>query len=200
MSKNSRVLWAKKLAGIVEKTDCNKPLDLPARKKEFSESRGQFYGTVLGIDPSLRGTGLAVVKYEKGKTPVCLDHEIIRNKVGISMPQCLANIFRCTTAMVIRNKVDCVAIESSIYVQNTKTAVILGSARGAAIAAIACEGLPLFEYAPLRIKQAVVGFGRASKEQVAKTVAGILHAQKAMGFDESDAAAAALTHIYTHKV
>ncbi|MDY6069410.1 MAG: crossover junction endodeoxyribonuclease RuvC, partial [Opitutales bacterium] len=178
MSKNSRVLWAKKLASVAEKSGNLQQLALPARKMEFSANRGQFYGTVLGIDPSLRGTGLAVVKYEKGKTPVCLDHEIIRNKVGISMPQCLANIFRCTTAMVIRNNVDCVAIESSIYVQNTKTAVILGSARGAAIAAIACEGLPLFEYAPLRIKQAVVGFGRASKEQVAKTVAGILHAQK----------------------
>ncbi len=193
------MLWAKKLAGIAEKSGNVQQLALPVRKKEFSANRGQFYGTVLGIDPSLRGTGLAVVRYEKGKTPVCIDHEIIRNKAGISMPQCLANIFRCTTAIVIRNNVDCVAIESSIYVQNTKTAVILGSARGAAIAAIACEGLPLFEYAPLRIKQAVVGFGRASKEQVSKTVAGILHAA-AMGFDESDAAAAALTHIYTHKI
>ena len=58
--------------------------------------------------------------------------------------------------------------------------------------------MPVFEYPPLRIKQAVVGFGRASKEQVSKTVAGILKIEP-LGFDESDAAAAALAHIFTYK-
>lgn len=199
MAKNSRALWAKKLeGGTCLKT--GQIVNMPSKKQLPSFSGSQFYGTVLGIDPSLRGTGLAVIKYEKGKNPVCLDYETIRNKVGVTMPECLANIYRHISAMVIRNRIDCVAIESSIYVQNTKTAVILGSARGAAIAAIACEGLQLYEYAPLRIKQAVVGFGRASKEQVIKTVAALLKADKAMSSDESDAAAVALTHIYTHKI
>ncbi len=195
MAKNSRKLWADKV-GEIEKTK----MVVVKKMTKAAVFGEQFYGTVLGIDPSLRATGLAVIKYEKGAIPQCLDFETIRNKPTVSMPNCLAEIYRKINAISLRHKLDCVAIESSIYVQNTKTAVILGSARGAAIAAIACAGLDLHEYAPLRIKQAVVGFGRASKEQVIGTVAGILKTSTKMNSDESDAAAVALTHIYTHKV
>ena len=90
-----------------------------------------------------------------------------------------------------------VALEQTIYVQNFQTAQILGAARGAAIAAAALYGKEIFEYAPLRVKQAVVGAGRASKEQIQRTVA------QEMGLaappeppDVADAMAIALTHYY----
>jgi crossover junction endodeoxyribonuclease RuvC len=90
-----------------------------------------------------------------------------------------------------------VALEQTIYVQNFQTAQILGAARGAAIAAAALQGLPVFEYAPMRVKQAVAGTGRASKEQVARTVRALLRHAATLPLDESDAAGVALCHAYT---
>jgi crossover junction endodeoxyribonuclease RuvC len=90
-----------------------------------------------------------------------------------------------------------VALEQTIYVQNFQTAQILGAARGAAMAAAALRDLPVFEYAPLRVKQAVAGSGRASKEQLSRTVRSIFGHGRSLAFDESDAAAVALCHAYT---
>ncbi|MDG2170249.1 MAG: crossover junction endodeoxyribonuclease RuvC, partial [Opitutales bacterium] len=83
------------------------------------------------------------------------------------------------------------------YVQNFQTAQILGAACGAAIAAAAVLEKPVFEYPPLRIKQAVVGYGRASKQQVAQTVKQMLVLEEALAFDEADAAGVALCHAFT---
>jgi len=90
-----------------------------------------------------------------------------------------------------------VALEQTIYVQNFQTAQILGAARGAAIAAAALQGLPVFEYPPLRVKQAVAGSGRASKEQLARTVMAHLGHSRALAFDEADAAGVALCHAFS---
>ena len=90
-----------------------------------------------------------------------------------------------------------VSCEETIYVQNFKTAQILGAARGAAISAVAIREIPVFEYAPLRVKQAVVGFGRASKEQMSQTLAQMLHLPKALPYDQSDALGLALCHALT---
>ena len=81
--------------------------------------------------------------------------------------------------------------------QNFQTAQILGAARGAAIAAAALRGLPVFEYPPLRVKQAVAGTGRASKEQLARTVMSLLGHARALAFDEADAAGVALCHAFS---
>jgi crossover junction endodeoxyribonuclease RuvC len=90
-----------------------------------------------------------------------------------------------------------VALEQTIYVQNFQTAQILGAARGAAIAAAAIRDLPVFEYPPMRMKQAVAGSGRASKEQLARTVMAILGHGRMLAFDEADAAGIALCHAFT---
>ena len=89
------------------------------------------------------------------------------------------------------------ALEQTIFVQNHQTAQILGAARGVAIAVAALRALPIFEYAPLRVKQAVVGAGRASKEQMARTVMAMLGHGRALAFDEADAAGVALCHAFT---
>jgi len=90
-----------------------------------------------------------------------------------------------------------VALEQTIFVQNVQTAQILGAARGAAIAAAAFRELPVFEYAPLRVKQAVVGAGRASKEQMARTVMAMLGHGRTLAPDEADAVGVALCHALT---
>tara|TARA_B100000519_G_C14234258_1_gene433958 strand:+ start:161 stop:514 length:354 start_codon:yes stop_codon:yes gene_type:complete len=113
------------------------------------------------------------------------------------MFNCLGQINESVSDILNMYSIDAVAVEQTIYVQNFQTAQVMGAARGAAIAAAAVMGKPIYEYAPLRIKQAVVGVGRASKEQVAKTVMGLMGISDALDHDQSDAAAVALCHAFT---
>jgi crossover junction endodeoxyribonuclease RuvC len=185
----ARTLWARKLAGRA----------VPAAVPEPAARglRQQFRGCILGIDPSLRGTGLAVVLFTDQRTLRLLESCTVKAPPGATLPQCLGVIGRAVDAMIVRHTLDAVAVEETIFVQNFRTAQILGAARGAAIAAAAMRALPVSEYPPLRVKQAVVGFGRASKEQVAKQIQDLLNLPLALPFDESDAAAVAICHGYT---
>jgi crossover junction endodeoxyribonuclease RuvC len=90
---------------------------------------------------------------------------------------------------------DCCALESVIYVQSYKTAILLGAARGAAILAAAERGLPVFEYAPTRIKKATVGRGSADKNQVAFMIRALLGLTETPSADAADALAIGLTHL-----
>lgn len=188
---SSRNLWKAKIEG---KLPSSNGLDAAAAAMVV---RGQFHGGVLGIDPSLRGTGLAVLEFSKRKQPVLLHSRTVRMKASKTMPECLAEIYRSIEAVLNLYRIDHVALEQTIYVQNFQTAQILGAARGAAITAAAIRELKVFEYPPLRVKQAVVGIGRASKEQVAKTVMGILGHGAQLASDEADAAGVALCHAFT---
>jgi crossover junction endodeoxyribonuclease RuvC len=159
-----------------------------------------FVGVVLGIDPSLRGTGLAIIDFQPGRAPVLLRCATVSVPRGRPMAAALAEIHRAVSDFLggggpVRH----VALEQTIYVQNFQTAQILGAARGAAIAAAALRGLPVFEYPPLRVKQAVTGSGRASKEQLARTVRSLLGHGRALPSDEADAAGVALCHAFTWK-
>ena len=157
-----------------------------------------FAGLVLGIDPSLRGTGLALVEFRPGMTPLLLRCTTVRVPASRTMAVALAEIHRAVAAFIAgASPIRHVALEQTIYVQNFQTAQILGAARGVAIAAAAIQGLPVFEYPPLRVKQAVAGSGRASKEQMARTVMALLGHGKALAFDEADAAGVALCHAFT---
>ena len=159
--------------------------------------RKNFAGRVLGIDPSLRGTGLALVEFAPGRQPVVLLSRTVRLPAKHAMAYCLGEIFRAVAAVLRDHAVDHVALEKTIYVQNVSTAQILGAARGAAIAAAALAEKPVCEYPPLRVKQAVVGVGRASKEQVARTVMALVGHGRPLGYDEADATAVALCHAFT---
>lgn len=157
-----------------------------------------FIGLVLGIDPSLRGTGLALIDFQKGRGPILLRCRTVSVPSSRTMAVALGAIHAAVAEFLDGTPgVRHVALEQTIYVQNFQTAQILGAARGAAIAAAALRGLPVFEYAPLRVKQAVAGSGRASKEQLGRTVRTLLGHARTMAFDESDAAGVALCHAFT---
>ncbi len=181
-------MWAAKLAGR----------NVPATAAPApAAGRVAFVGRVLGIDPSLRGTGLALVEFVSGRQPVLLRCLTVKVAAKLPMAHCLGEINRAVATLVAELRPDHVALEQTIYVQNFQTAQILGAARGAAIAAAALGQCAVFEYAPLRVKQAVVGRGHASKEQVARTVMGLLGHGRTLALDESDAAAVALCHAFT---
>jgi crossover junction endodeoxyribonuclease RuvC len=186
--KSSRKLWADYVARGGQ----------PGRAAQAEVTLGHaFSGRILGIDPSLRGSGFAVLESKPGQQSKILETATLKLHARLSMPECLGAIGNQVDDFLNQHAVDHVAIEQTIYVQNFQTAQILGAARGAAIATAAMRGLPVFEYAPLRVKQAVVGMGRASKEQVARTVRSLTGSDLGMKFDESDAAAVALCHAFT---
>lgn len=196
---NVRQMWAAKLAGRAVPSALALPRHAAAAAHESLTvaARVPFAGVVLGIDPSLRGTGLALIEFKPGRQPVMLRCQTVRVPPKRPMAAALAEIHRAVTSFLEGADVRHVALERTIYVQNVQTAQILGAARGAAIAAAGLRELPVFEYAPLRVKQAVVGAGRASKEQVARTVMALLGHGRTVAPDEADAASVALCHAFT---
>lgn len=209
MSNSSRKLWAQKILaaqrdGSVANSariadDARRVPDIDRRAGVIPGARAPYSGFVLGIDPSLRGSGFAVVEFVPGKNPKLHFSKTLRLARELSLADCLGEIYKlcadCCEDFPVRH----VALEETIYVNNFKIAQVLGAARGAAIAAASVLGREIFEYPPLRIKQAVVGFGRAQKSQVAGMTRQILGLAETLPFDESDAAAAALCHSYTFR-
>jgi crossover junction endodeoxyribonuclease RuvC len=151
---------------------------------------------VLAIDASLRGTGFAVL--EKLASNVrAIDFGTIKNAPGLLPSGCLVAIHERICELIARHQPECAAFESVIYVQSYRTAITLGSARGAALLAAAAQGLPIYEYAPRRVKQSVVGRGGAQKDQVGFMVRALLGLTETPGPDAADALAIGLTHFQT---
>src|SRR5436853_7920509 len=117
---------------------------------------------VLAIDASLRNCGVAIVDGANGKLRA-LFFGTIHNGTSLRSSACLVAIHDRLAQLIREHEPDCCALEAVIYVQRYKTATLLGAARRAAILAAAAKGLPLFEDAPRRVKQAAVGTGAARK-------------------------------------
>ena len=149
---------------------------------------------VLAIDASLRNTGVAIIDGDGDKLRA-LYFGIIRNASSLRASSCLVAIRDRLAELIHEHEPDCCALESVIYVQSHKTAILLGAARGAAILAAAENGLPVFEYAPTRIKQAAVGRGSAGKNQVAFMMRALLGLTETPSADAADALAIGLAHL-----
>ena len=149
---------------------------------------------VLAIDASLRCSGVAIVEADGGKQRA-LYFGVIQNKAALAPSSCLVAIRQQIADLINTHQPDCCALEAVIYVQSHKTAIALGAARGAAILAAAERGLPIYEYAPTRIKQATVGRGGADKNQVAFMVRAMLGLTETPQSDAADALAIGLTHL-----
>ncbi len=149
---------------------------------------------VLAIDASLRNTGVAIVE-SNGSQTRALYFGTIHNASSLRSSSCLLAIRDQLAQLIRAHQPDCCALESVIYVQSYKTAIVLGAARGAAILAAAERGLPVFEYSPKRIKQATVGNGSADKSQMAFMVRALLGLTTTPESDAADALAIGLTHL-----
>ncbi len=202
---NVRQMWAAKLAGRAVPSALPLPTNACDSRRNsrgiteetLGRPRAAFVGLVLGIDPSLRGTGLALIEFTSARQPLLLRCQTVHVASKHSMAVALGEIHGAVTQFLEGATVRHVALEQTIFVQNFQTAQILGAARGAAIAAVALRDRPVFEYPPLRVKQAVVGVGRASKEQMARSVMALLGHGRPLAPDEADAAGVALCHAFT---
>jgi crossover junction endodeoxyribonuclease RuvC len=150
-------------------------------------------GIILGVDPSLRGTGFGIIQLANPH-PKTLTHGTISCPQTWERSRCLAKISETLRAEIKKYKPTICAVEGLFYAQNLQTAMIMGEARGAALAAIAEQGIEIYEIAPRKVKQAVVGYGAAQKSAVAKMVQRLLNLPALPEPDAADALALALTH------
>lgn len=148
---------------------------------------------ILGLDPSLRGTGYGVIRLAKPH-PQTLEHGTISCPLSWEHSRCLVQIVRMLRDILKRHKPAVCVVEGIFYAQNLKTAIVMGAARGAALATIAEAGLEIYEIAPRKVKQAIVGYGAAQKFAVAKMVQRLLRLPEPPAPDAADALALALAH------
>ena len=150
---------------------------------------------VLGIDTSLRSTGIGILDAAGSRmTPVY--YGIIKNPQGRPLSACLLFLQDEIEKLIREHEPQAVAIEGIFYAKNVKTMMILSHARGAIIAQCTRMGLPVYEYEPRRVKMAVAGFGGAEKAQIQKMVKTLLALPEEPQNDAADALALAITHLH----
>jgi crossover junction endodeoxyribonuclease RuvC len=150
---------------------------------------------VLGVDTALRRTGYCVVESNAGRLRA-VEYGAVASPASAPTTACLKLLGKTISDLLCRAKPDAVAIEGIFFSRNVKTTVTLGEARGVVLFACAMAGLPVYEYPPRRVKQAVVGFGAAEKQQVARMVASMLGLPRPPQADAADAIAIAICHLH----
>jgi crossover junction endodeoxyribonuclease RuvC len=149
--------------------------------------------TILGIDPSLRGTGYGLIRTGHPR-PGSIAFGTIACPKDWERSRCLAMIARTLRGLLLEHRPEVCVVEGLFFAQNLKTAIIMGEARGAALATIAESGLEIFEMATRKVKQAIVGYGAAQKIAVAKMVQRMLELPELPAPDAADALALALAY------
>lgn len=149
---------------------------------------------VLSIDPAIRNTGYAVIEGDH-KQARALEYGTLSLKASLAQSECLLQIHRKVIELIEKWTPDELAIEGIIYVQSHRTAISMGSARAATVIAAAAKGLPIMEYPPSCVKQAVVGIGGADKSQVAFMMRALLGLDETPPPDAADALAIGFAHL-----
>ncbi len=149
---------------------------------------------VLGLDPGSRVTGYGLVRERSGVLEL-LDAGVVRTGSEADFPRRLGVIFTAVAELIGRHGPAEAAVENVFVSKNAGTALKLGQARGAALAACSVAGLSVFSYEPTVIKKSLVGTGRAEKTQVAFMVGRVLACRDTFALDATDALAAAVCHL-----
>ena len=153
---------------------------------------------ILGIDPGLASLGWGVVKSEQGQVSL-VGYGTVTTLAKTPIPQRLRAIQLGVRDLINLYQPEDIVFEELFFARNVTTAMSVGAARGAAIVAAAEHTENLYEYTPMQIKQAVVGYGRAEKRQVQQMVKMLLHMEKVPTPDDAaDGLAAAITHAHSN--
>jgi crossover junction endodeoxyribonuclease RuvC len=149
---------------------------------------------ILGMDTALRKTGWGIIDVH-GKHWTAVDCGVIVNPPTVSLTDCMRHLNGAIKDLLTKYHPDAVAIEGGFYCKNARTAIVLGTARGAVLGVLAEAEVPVYEYAPRRAKQVVTGNGTATKEHVARMVSNLLRIQvENLANDSTDALALAICH------
>jgi crossover junction endodeoxyribonuclease RuvC len=149
---------------------------------------------VLGIDPGTAITGYGVVEERAGELSL-VECGVIRTSPETGLPARLEEIYQAVQGLIARLAPAAVAVEALFFNTNVRTAFAVGQARGVCLLAAAQAHLPVYEYTPLQVKQAVVGYGRAEKQQIQEMVRLMLRLEDIPRPDDAaDAVAIAICH------
>ena len=155
---------------------------------------------ILGIDPGFAIVGCGIVDYIGNKFSV-VHYSAVTTKAGGKLENRLKSIYDGICDMIDQYKPDCIAVEELFFNTNAKTAIQVGQARGVILLAAVNKGCDVFEYTPLQVKQAVVGYGRAEKIQVQQMVKSILNLKEIPKPDDvADGLALAVCHAHSYKI
>lgn len=154
---------------------------------------------ILGIDPGYAIVGYGFVDYHRGKFTV-VDYGAVTTPAGMPFGKRLEIIFKQANAMIEYMNPDALGIEKLFFTNNQKTGIDVAQARGVVLLAASIHNIPVFEYTPLEIKQAVTGYGRAEKKQVMEMTRQLLKLEKVPKPDDTaDALAVAICHAHVGK-
>lgn len=154
---------------------------------------------ILGIDPGTGLLGWGLIEKVEGK--ICpLKYGCVRTEANLPLPDRLLKIYDSLCDIIIKNKPDCMAIEDLFFFKNQKTVMSVAQARGVAIICAKKHGLPVAEYTPLQVKQALTGYGRADKQQMQELVRITCKLKECPKPDDAaDALAVAITHSQSNR-
>lgn len=153
---------------------------------------------VLGIDPGIHITGYAVVEKQRSSLKHVM-HGEIKMARGSSLSSRLSIIYDNLLVVINQSLPDAIAVEDVFYGKNIKSLIRQGETRGVVILAGALRRIPVYEYSPLEVKKAVVGYGRAEKHQIQNMVKAILNLSDLPPADGADALAIAICHLNSLK-
>lgn len=155
---------------------------------------------ILGIDPGFAIVGYSIIDYIGNKFTL-IDSGAVITKAGMDFPLRLTKIYDELTEVIQKYKPDVVSVEELFFNQNTKTAINVAQARGVVLIVGCKAGIPTYEYTPLQVKQAVVGYGRADKKQVQQMVKAILKVDEIPKLDDiTDAMAVGICHAHSYRM
>jgi len=155
---------------------------------------------ILGLDPGTAITGYGLVREVEGQL-IAVDYGVITTSSETEMDKRLLQIYQELSAIISRHKPDAVAVEKLFFSRNVRTAMAVGQARGVVLLTAALAGVAVYEYTPLEIKQAIVGYGGAEKQQVQQMVKLLLNlAEVPQPDDAADAIAVAVCHLHSARL
>ncbi len=154
---------------------------------------------ILGIDPGFAITGYSVIDYIGNKFKL-ITSGAITTEAGLAFPTRLTIIYDELSEIIHKYNPEVISVEELFFNQNIKTAINVAQARGIVLVVGCKNSIPTYEYTPLQIKQAVVGYGRAEKKQVQQMVKAILNVKEVPKLDDiTDSMAAAICHAHSSK-
>ena len=156
---------------------------------------------VLGIDPGTATTGYGLIRENAAGELQVEDYGVIETPPGLPMPERLLELHHSLSKLLLLHRPESGAVEKLFFQRNVTTALSVGQARGVALLALAEAGLPVGEYTPLEVKQAVVGYGGADKNQVQQMVRALLDLPEIPRPDDAaDALAVAICHLHSARI
>ena len=152
---------------------------------------------ILGVDPGLAIVGWGILSYSGSRfTP--LAYGAVQTKAGLPVDERLLQIYEDLSAIIEKYKPDAIAVEELFFTSNITTGIVVAEARGVILLCAKQHGVPVYEYTPMQVKQAVVGYGKAEKQQVISMVTMLLGLPKPPKPDDTaDALAIAICHAHT---